>query len=74
MKIYPYLVQYAETIGISIDMAANDLILECSLKDALLIKTEVIRVKYLEKVKIASKKEEFTQILHDFRLDTRIAI
>ena len=66
---YAYVVQYADLKGISLQQAADDILLKAKLDDDMLAKTELLRLLYFNKAKEAQTIGELKIILDDFNRD-----
>lgn len=64
---YPYVLQYAELLGISLAQAADDILFKAQLDDDILAKTEWLRLKYLAKVRSAKTVADVAAIYTDFK-------
>ena len=67
---YPYVLQYADLVGMSLREAADEILFKANLDDEYLAKTELLRLKYFRLIKAATKPEEIAPILESFRRDT----
>jgi len=63
---YPYVVQYADFAGLSLRQAADDILLKAKFDDEILAKTELLRLKYFDKVRRAESVEELRKVAKDF--------
>lgn len=61
-----YVVQYADFAGISLRQAADDILLKAKFDDEILAKTELLRLRYFNKVKQAQDPEELPAIFEEF--------
>lgn len=68
----PYILQYADYAGISLQEAADDILFKAKLDDDKLEKTELLRIKYFNKVRKATSSEELTAIWEEFKLECRV--
>ncbi len=66
---FPYVAQYADYAGISLRQAADDILFKSKLDDDFLAKTELLRLKYFNKVKKVATPEEMAPILEEFTRD-----
>ncbi len=71
---YPYVLQYADLKKISLKQAADTILLKSSIDDGMLAKTELLRLKYFNKVRESSSKEELENTHKEFLLDFNIKI
>lgn len=69
---YPYVLQYADYAGITVRQAADDILFKAKLGDESLAKTELLRLKYFNKVKKAAACEELNAIYEEFIEDCYI--
>src|SRR5215471_21275788 len=67
---YPYVLQYADLIGMPLQTAAEEILFKASLDDEYLAKTELLRLRYFNEIKKATKVEEIEPIVENFRRDT----
>jgi hypothetical protein len=67
---FPYVLQYADFVGISLQQATDDILLKRSFDEEILVKTELIRLKYFNKVKQAQDITTFPDIYAQFMKDT----
>jgi hypothetical protein len=63
---YPYVMQYADFANISVQQAADDIIFKAQLDDDLLFKTEMLRLKYFNRVKEISDVKMLPIVLDEF--------
>ncbi len=63
---YPYVLQYADIVGITLKQSADNILLRAKLDDAVLMKTESVRLVYFDRVKQAKSDEDLQIILEDF--------
>lgn len=68
----PYVVQYADFAHISLRQAADDILLKASFDDDILYKTELLRLRYVNKVKMATDPAEMPSIYGDFLRESYI--
>lgn len=66
---YPFVLQYAELVGISPKQAADDILLKASLDDQILEKTEFLRLKYFNRIRKENDPNKMEEILVDFYRD-----
>lgn len=66
---YPYVIQHADYAGITARQAADDILFKAKLGDEFLAKTELLRLRYFNKVKKAISSEELTAIYEEFIRD-----
>ncbi len=62
----PYVLQYADFSGISLQQAADDILLKSKFDRDLLMKTELLRLKFFRRIKEAQKPEEVALVIRDF--------
>ncbi len=62
----PYVVYYADELGISIERAAEEILLQAQLDHEFLAKNEKLRMKYFNKVKRAENERELEAIRIEF--------
>lgn len=67
---FPYVLQYADYSGISIKDAAEEILFRAKLDDQLLAKTEILRIRYFDRVKKATTPEEVHLIIDDYKRDS----
>src|SRR3989344_2263261 len=67
---FPYVVQYADYVGVSIKDAAEEILFRAKLDDQLLAKTEILRIRYFNRVKKAATSEEVHLITDDYMRDS----
>ena len=67
---FPYVLQYADFAQISFQQAADDIILKRTFDNDVLLKTELIRLKYFNRVRNARSVEEFPSLYEEFLKDT----
>lgn len=63
---YPYVMQYADYANISLRQAADDILLKAKFDDALLAKTELLRLKYFSTIKNATEADQLPDIFEEF--------
>ena len=63
----PYVVQYADSIGIPLEQAVSEILLQAKLDHEFLAKTEQIRMQYFTEVKRAKTPQELESILTAFK-------
>ena len=63
----PYVAQYADDNGISLQQAAEEILLQAQLDREYLAKTERIRLAVFKKIKLARTAEEIRTIMENFR-------
>ena len=63
----PYVVQYADAIGIPLEQAADEILLQSKLDHEFLAKTEKVRMQYFTAVKRAKTPQELESILAAFK-------
>lgn len=63
---FPYVVQYADLVHISMKQAAEDILLKAKFDDELLAKTELLRLKYINKLKEVDDPNQLPSLLEDF--------
>lgn len=66
---FPYVLQYADFAGLSLKDAADKILLAAKFDDQLLAKTELLRLRYFNKVKEESDPERFAGIREEFLRD-----
>lgn len=66
----PYVLQYADLYDIPAREAADTILFRSSLDDALLSKSEMLRMKYFDLVKQTTRLEEFPELLRRFYYDS----
>ena len=69
---YPYVLQYADYAGVSLKQAADSILLKAKLDADLFAKTELLRLRYFNKIKSASTKEQLSTALEEFMRDTYV--
>jgi hypothetical protein len=67
---YPYVLQYADLVGMPLREATDEILFKANLDDEYLAKTELLRLKYFNLVKDVTKAEEIEPIVERFRRDT----
>lgn len=65
----PYVMQYADFANISLKQAAEDIIIKAKFDDDILYKTELLRLKYFDKIKKATTPEQLPSIFEEFIRD-----
>lgn len=65
----PYVLQYANHAGISPRQAADDILLKAKFTDDILMKTEMLRLKYVGKVRKAATISELDAVHQEFVRD-----
>lgn len=65
----PYVVQYADSCGIPLRQAAEEILLQAQLDHEFLAKTEKIRLALFKKIKLARTAEELDDIINTYRND-----
>lgn len=63
---YPYVVQYAEFSGLTLQQAADEILLKAKLAEDLLSRTELLRLKYFERIKLAADTDVLPAIFRSF--------
>jgi hypothetical protein len=66
---YPYVLQYADLVGMPLREAADEILFKANLDDEYLAKTELLRLKYFRLIRAATTPEEITPIVESFRRD-----
>ncbi len=66
---YPYVLQYADYAKLSLRQAADDIIFKSKLSDEILAQTELLRLKYFNRLKAATSMEEIPEIIEQFTKD-----
>lgn len=66
---FPYVLQYADFAGISLQQAADDILLKRAFDDELLLKTELIRLAYFKRIRDVQTVEELPALHEDFMKD-----
>jgi len=66
---FSYVVQYADFAGLSMKAAADEILLKASFTDALLLKSELFRLKYCGLIRDANTVEQLDSLIMDFRRD-----
>lgn len=66
---YPYVLQYADFAGITLKQAADDILFKASLDDQHLANTELLRLRYFNKIRDATKPEQLPPIMEEFKRD-----
>lgn len=66
---YPYVLQYADYANLSLRQATEDILLKAKLDDELLAKTELLRLKYFNKIKKATAPDQLPVIYEEFICD-----
>lgn len=66
---YPFVLQYADFYGISSQQAADDIIFKAKLADDALAKTELLRLKYFNRVRIEKSSDALSSIYDEFERD-----
>jgi hypothetical protein len=74
MLEYPYVLQYADFMKISLKDAADKILLKSKIDNELLAKTEMLRLKYFNMVKDAKSVDEAEEAHKKFLLDFSIKI
>lgn len=69
---FPYTVQYADYAGVSLRAAADTILLHAKLDDQLLAKTEIMRIRYFDKIRKAATPEDTYAVLDDFSRDAHL--
>ena len=67
---FPYIVQYADYAGISINDAIEEILFQAKLDNQLLAKTELLRIRYFNKIKDAVTPDEVHITYDDYLRDT----
>jgi hypothetical protein len=65
----PYVAHYADYASITLRQATDDILFKAKLDDDILAKTELLRLKYFNRVKKAATPEELSEILEEFMRD-----
>jgi len=63
---YPYVAQYADIAGTSLEQAADDILFAASLSDEILVRTEGIRIKYFNKIKFTNDPDRVRAIWKEY--------
>lgn len=63
---YPYVLQYADYKNISLRQAADDILLKAQIANDHLAKTELLRLKYFDKVRGAQAVDDLERVRSDF--------
>ena len=71
---FPYVLQYAEYAGLSAKVATDEILFKAALDDQFLADTELLRLRYLNKVKVATELEELPKIFEEFLRDSYVFI
>ncbi len=71
---YPYVLQYADMLGISLKEATDQIILKSRIEHDMLAKTESLRIRYFTGLKKAKSREEIDAVYNDFLLDYDVKI
>jgi len=66
---FPYVLQYADVSGLTMRQAADEILLQASFDDDLLLKSEYFRLKYFERIKNVNDVGEVDRVIFDFRQD-----
>ena len=66
---FPYVVQYADFANIGMRQAADDILLKAKMGDDSLLKTELLRLRYFNKMRDVQNAEEVAGILKKFYTD-----
>lgn len=66
---YPYILQYAEYKNISLKQATDEILFKAKIGDTTLARTEILRLKYFNKIKEAKTKEEVEKAFKEFESD-----
>ena len=69
---YPYVLQYADFANISLKEAADDILFKAKLDDQYLANTELLRLRYFNKVRDATEPEQLSAILEEFQRDSYV--
>jgi len=64
---FPYIAQYAEFAGISVHQASDDILFKAQLSDDILLRTELTRLTFFNRLKQAADMEQVALILRDFQ-------
>lgn len=67
---FPYVLQYADLCNLSAREAADNIIFRAGLDDALLSKSEMLRMRYFDLVKQTTAPEDFSELLRRFYHDS----
>src|SRR3989344_9116463 len=67
---YPYVMQYADIAHISMQQAAEDILLKAKFDEELLAKTELLRLKHLGRLKDAKDTNQLTSLREEFIRDS----
>lgn len=71
---YPYVLHYADYAGIPLKEAADDILFQAKLDDQHLANTELLRLRYFNKVRDATKPEQLPAIFEEFLRDCYINV
>lgn len=63
----PYVVYYADALGIPLEQAAEEILLQAKLDHEYLAKTEKVRMEFFRKVRDAKDPKELPALLSDFK-------
>src|SRR3989344_2310790 len=66
---FPYVVQYADFVKTNMRQAADDILLKAKMGDDSLLKTELLRLRYFNKMRDTQDAGEVAQILRKFYTD-----
>ncbi len=66
---FPYVLQYADFARITLKQAADQILLKAKFDDQILAKTELLRLKYFDKVGLADDSGQLSRIFEEFLLD-----
>jgi len=64
---FPFLLQYADFSGLSGEAAADEILLKAKLDEQILLKTEGLRLVYLNKIKAAQNSSDIASAMDAFR-------
>lgn len=63
---YPFVVQYADQAGISLKVAADDIIYKARIDDGILANTETLRIKFFGAMRDATTLEEVAHVVKSY--------
>jgi hypothetical protein len=69
LRDFPYVLQYADFAGSSYKQAADDIVLKAQITEDTLAKTELLRLKYFNKIREAKSSDELVELLRSLHLD-----
>jgi len=70
---FPFVEQYAEIAGISLEQAADEILFKSKIAEDKLLRSERMRLKYFDKLKKASNAEEIDAVMSEFHRENYLS-